>query len=216
MDETDLHVSAVRDLAEETRLVVVHYREAIQLFIAQNPKFQATLEPYAVPTSAPEIVRRMAAAAKRAGVGPMAAVAGAIAEFVGLELTAHSPEVIVENGGDIFIKSLVPRRIGIYAGASPLSGQLALTIRPDQTPLGVCSSSGTVGHSLSFGRADAAVVLAKDTALADAVATAAGNRLLRADDIEEALAFVKSVKGVTGGVVIVGDKIGMWGDVEIG
>lgn len=157
----------------------------------------------------------MAEAALKAGVGPMAAVAGATAEYVGRDLLKSSAEVIVENGGDIFIKTLESRKMGIYAGRSALSEKIALTIHPDQTPLGVCTSSGTVGHSVSFGRADAVVILSKDTSLADAVATSVGNRVKTAKDIEDALAFAQTISGVDGVVVIIDDKIGMWGEVEI-
>ncbi len=121
----------------------------------------------------------MAAAAQTAGVGPMAAVAGAIAECVGRELLEFSPEVIVENGGDIFLKVSHRRTVGIFAGDSPLTGRIGIQIEARDTPLGVCTSSGTVGHSLSFGRADAVVVLAPAAALADAAATAIGNRVSR-------------------------------------
>ncbi|GAG89833.1 unnamed protein product, partial [marine sediment metagenome] len=111
--------------------------------------FLTSLEPLFVSDNAPRIVKSMSEAAKRVGTGPMASVAGAIAEFVGNELLAFSPEIILENGGDIFLKSSKKRLIGIYAGKSPLTGKIGLEINGDDTPLGICTSSGTVGHSLS-------------------------------------------------------------------
>jgi len=157
----------------------------------------------------------MADAARLCGVGPMAAVAGAIAEFVGRELLEFSPEIIVENGGDIFVKSLRQRTIGIYAGGSPLTGRLGLQIEPEDTPLGICTSSGTVGHSLSFGRADAAIVLADSATLADAAATAIGNRVSEPADIEKGIEFAQSIGQLKGVVIIKGDKLGVWGEVKL-
>jgi ApbE superfamily uncharacterized protein (UPF0280 family) len=157
----------------------------------------------------------MCEAAQKASVGPMAAVAGAIAEMTGYELLKYSDEVIVENGGDIFIKTGTARKIGIYAGNSPLSEKLALRILPEQTPAGVCTSSGTVGHSLSFGKADAVVIISRDTFLADAVATSTGNKVKTTDDIEYALNYASKIAGILGTVIIIGDKIGAWGDIEL-
>jgi ApbE superfamily uncharacterized protein (UPF0280 family) len=164
---------------------------------------------------APDMVKEMAEAAKKAGVGPMAAVAGAIAEFVGKELLNFSAQIIIENGGDIFIKTSRRRTLGVYAGASPFTGKLALAIEPEQTPSGVCTSSGTVGHSLSFGKADAVIIFSQSTILADAVATATANRVSKPEDIEKGIEFAKSIDAVKGVVIIVGSACGAWGEVEL-
>jgi ApbE superfamily uncharacterized protein (UPF0280 family) len=145
----------------------------------------------------------------------MAAVAGAISEMTANELLKYSGEVIVENGGDIFLSTKTTRTVGIYAGNSPLSNKLTIEIEPGKSPLGICTSSGTVGHSLSFGKADAAVIISKDTFLADAAATAVGNRVRTPDDIENALAFAASIQGVVGALIIIGDKLGVWGDIKL-
>jgi ApbE superfamily uncharacterized protein (UPF0280 family) len=145
----------------------------------------------------------------------MAAVAGAFAEFVGKELLRFSPEVIVENGGDIFLKTGKKRLVGVYAGESLYTGKIALQIEPADTPLGVCTSSGTVGHSLSFGKADAVVVLSPSTPLADAAATAIGNIVKTVDDIQKALDFARSIAGLIGTAVIINDKMGVWGKINL-
>ena len=132
-----------------------------------------------------------------------------------MQLLAFSPEVIVENGGDIFLAVKHDRTIGLYAGDSPLTGRLGLEIRAADTPLGVCTSSGTVGHSLSFGKADAVVVVSKSTALADAAATAVGNRVKQAADIDAALKVGQKIEGVLGIVIVIGKDIGAWGDVTL-
>jgi len=213
--ETDLYIRASSDLEAEARKLVTKYRNLLERYIAQHPSFLTSLEPVAVTDNAPAIVSEMAKAAGKAGVGPMAAVAGAIAEFVGRELLALSPEVIIENGGDIYIKSLRKRRIGIYAGKSPLSGKIALEISAEETPLGICTSSGTVGHSLSFGKADAAIVLSPSATLADAAATAIGNIVLQPADIPRGIELARSIDGVSGAIIIKDDKMGLWGEVKL-
>ena len=173
------------------------------------------MEPYPVEDDAPGIVREMAEAAEKAGVGPMAAVAGTIAERVGRALLEFSPEVIVENGGDIFLKSRKKRTVGVYAGQSPFSDRLALEIKPSETPLGICTSSGTVGHSLSLGKADAVIVLSTCTALADAAATAIGNLVKEETDIPHGLDFARGIDGLSGIIIIKNEKMALWGQVKI-
>jgi ApbE superfamily uncharacterized protein (UPF0280 family) len=157
----------------------------------------------------------MSEAASKVGVGPMASVAGAIAEFVGNELLSSSPEIIIENGGDVFIKSSKKRLIGIYAGKSPLSGKIGLEISGQDTPLGICSSSGTVGHSISYGKADAVIALSKSATLADAAATAMGNLIVEPGDIPKGIDFAKDIDGLLGTIIIKDDKMGLWGKVII-
>jgi len=214
--ETDLYIRARADLKSQARRLALKYRRILEEYIEGHPSFLTSLEPVAVEKDAPPLVAGMAEAAQKAGVGPMAAVAGAIAEAVGSELLAFSPEVIVENGGDIYLKSLKQRLIGIYAGKSPLTGRVGLEIEAKDTPLGVCTSSGTVGHSLSYGKADAVIVLSPSTALADAAATAIGNRILKPSDIPGGIEFARSIKGLKGIVIIQGEQVGAWGEVKLG
>ncbi len=213
--ETDLQIAAHSNLHDLALSLVRKYRLQLEVYIKLQPVFLTSLVPVSPLPGAPDIAISMCEAAKKAGVGPMAAVAGAISEAVGKELLKHSPEVIVENGGDIFIKTNSVRKIGIYAGLSPLSQKIAVEIEPGRTPVGICTSSGTVGHSLSFGKADAAVILARDAALADAAATALGNHVKCADDMERALEFAASIEGVEGALVIVGDRLAAWGDITL-
>lgn len=214
-EETDLMVSGDTDLSDAAAEAISLYRKQIKGYILKDRKFLTALKPVKVRDDAPEIVREMAEAARIVGVGPMASVAGVIAERVGGDLLKLSKQIIVENGGDIFIRTSRERLLGIYAGGSPFTGRLALRIAPEQTPLGICTSSGTVGHSLSFGRADAAIILSRWTALADAAATATGNRVKTEADIQKGIDFARDVEGVEGVVVIVGKKIGAWGKVEL-
>ncbi len=203
-----------RELAKSARAELHAWRR-------RDAAFFETLKPHGVPEDAPEIVRAMAKAGALAGVGPMAAVAGAIAERVGRGLIGGASdlppagEVIVENGGDIFIVTRSTRRVAIFAGESPLSMNVALEIAPDETPCGIATSSATVGPSVNFGAADAAVVIAPDAALADAAATALGNRVRSRGDIEAALEWVLSVERVRGALVILGDTFAAQGKIKV-
>jgi ApbE superfamily uncharacterized protein (UPF0280 family) len=213
--ETDLYVRAGRDLTTQARSAVHEVRSALEEYIREHPLFLHSLAPVEVKNGVAEVVRVMAEAARLANVGPMAAVAGAVAEMVGRKLLAFSPEVIVENGGDIFLKVGSKRQIGIYAGDSAFTGRLAIEVEAGQTPLGICTSSGTVGPSLSLGLADAAIILAPSAALADAAATAVGNVVKGEQDIDAAIELGKKIRGVTGIVVIVGGSMGAWGDIKL-
>ena len=213
--ETDLYIRASTNLKSKARKLVLKHRHALERYIERHPAFLTSLEPLPVDDNAPHIVKAMSEAAGKAEVGPMASVAGAIAEFVGTELLAFTPEIIVENGGDIYLKSLGKKIIGIYAGESPLSGKIGLEIDGADTPLGICTSSGTVGHSLSYGRADAVIVLSQSATLADAAATATANLIKQPGDIPSGIERAKSIEGVSGVIIIQGDKTGLWGKVKI-
>jgi len=213
--ETDLYIRAQTNLKRKALKLVLKYRDALERYTERHPSFLTSLEPVAVGDDAPRIVTEMAEAARKATVGPMASVAGAIAEFVGSQLLAFSPEIIVENGGDIYLNSLGKRLIGIYAGKSPLTGKLGLEINGQDTPMGICTSSGTVGHSLSYGKADAVIVLSKSAALADAAATAIGNMIIQPSDIPGGIEFAQSIDGLKGVIIIWDDKVGLWGEVKL-
>jgi len=214
--ESDLFIFAERELATEARSSLACHRADLEEFIARQPRFRTSYRPYTVPEDSPPVVSLMAESAARMGVGPMAAVAGAIAELVGKDLEPLSPEIVVENGGDIYVRSERIRRVGIFAGESPLSGRLALEIPPTPSGgLGVCTSSATVGPSYSAGGADAALVVAESAALADAAASALGNRAKSIAHIEEALAAVSVIEGVIGCLVIIGEHLGVQGDLEL-
>lgn len=213
--ETDLHIQAKRNLKRKALKSVMRHRSSLEKYIERHPNFLTTLGPLPLGEDAPNIVISMAAAAFKIGVGPMAAVAGAIAEGVGIDLLEFSPEVIVENGGDLFLKSNSRRMVGIYAGESPFTGRLALEINPEETPLGICTSSGTVGHSLSLGMADAVIVLSASASLADAAATGIGNMIREVDDIPKAIKFAENVDGLRGVVIIKGEKLGVWGKIKL-
>jgi len=212
--ETDLQVCAAEDLTDLAEDLVVRVRWEIESFIRTHPYFLETLTSIDVPADAPATVKRMAEAGRVAHVGPMAAVAGAIAEYVARGLAEVSPEVVVENGGDIYLMGREDRTVGLWTGERGVKG-LGLIVRGGLQPVAVCTSSGQVGHSLSFGAADAVTVLARNGALADAVATALANRVREADDIERAIEAARNVMGVLGVIVTLEGHLGAWGNVRL-
>jgi uncharacterized protein len=213
--ETDLLIQAERDLSDNARELVLECRGHLESYIEQYQKFALTLTPWKKTGPAPKIVREMILAGEAAGVGPMAAVAGAVAEIVGRELLKYSENIVVENGGDIFYRLDNRITAGIFAGPSPLSMKVGITVDGCGGPVSLCTSSGTVGHSRSFGSADAVCVVSDSCALADAAATSVANRILSKNDIAGAIEFGRSIKGVKGIVGIKEDGIGVWGDIEI-
>ncbi len=213
--ETDLHVQASVDLTRQCRETLIRQRGYLETFARQHPAFLTTLTPWTAETPAPVVVNEMIEASRQTGVGPMAAVAGALAENVGRDLLAYSDEMVVENGGDIFLALRRPVTVGIEAGRSPLSGRIGLRFAARDRPFSICTSSGTVGHSLSYGQADAVCVVAGSGALADAAATALGNRIARPGDLEDAVAFGRTVDGLIAVLAICRDQMGAWGEVEI-
>lgn len=215
LKESDLAIACEGRLEDEALAALGRHRRDLEAYVREYPEFLCSLEPLAIHPRAPRIVRLMAEAGRLAGVGPMAAVAGALADAVGWALLRRSREVIVENGGDLFCAVRRARTVALEAGASPLSLTLGLRIRPEMGPLGICTSSGTVGGSLSFGRADAVCVVARGAALADAAATAVGNLVQGPADIEAGLARAKTIPGVRGAVIVVGDRLGARGDIEL-
>lgn len=215
IDETDMLIWADSDYSKAAFRLTRYLRYQLKKYIQFNFSFLKSLKPLKIDLKAPQIVQAMQSAAVKAGVGPMAAVAGALAEFVGSALKKKSSEVIIENGGDIYIDSPKERLIKIYAGSSVLSEKLALKIKPQDCPLGICCSSATVGHSKSFGIADACCVISKSASLADAFATALANNIKDENHIKDVLEKFAVYDEVLGAVVIVKDKMGYIGDIEL-
>ncbi len=213
--DTDLLIKADKPLYREGLEAVNKYRSQIEEYITRNKFFKDTLQPIEVESDAYPIIKDMAKAAAVCGVGPMAAVAGAIAEYVAMDLSRYTTELLIENGGDIFIKSQKERIVSIFAGDSIFSQKIGLKIEPCETPLGICTSSGTVGHSLSFGKADAVTVTSKSAILADAAATAIGNLVKGSADFKKALVFAKTIKGIDGILIISGKNLCAWGKLTI-
>lgn len=214
LKETIVTISARQERhIEVAKKSIREQRKYLEDFIEKDPFFQLTLDPYDLETDdAPDIVQQMTRCSAVFGIGPMSAVAGAIAKFaVEAMMEAGATYAMVDNGGDISILNDLPVLVGIYAGASPIK-DLAFEVPSRTTPQGICTSSGTVGPSISFGCADAATVISKDPALADAAATALGNAVQADNALEECFKAIDR-PGIDGALVIRGEKMAMWGEL---
>ncbi len=213
--QTDLQILTNRRIPREFIDERINaYRLDIESYITRDERFLRSLKPLDVELGAPAIIKEMSRCSKMANVGPMASVAGAIAQFLGNDLLNEGcRDVIIENGGDIFLSSTRSRVIGIYSGRSKLWNNLKIKIPPRDTPVGICTSSGTIGHSLSFGSSDCAIILSKSAILADAIATATANRVNSKEDLQSALDFARSIKGINGALIIFRNNLISWGRI---
>ncbi len=190
-------------------------RRELERFINTRKQFKTALVPVLpFPSRAPSFIEEMHNASLAANVGPMAAVAGIFAQKAGEKvLETGCKESIIENGGDIFLSLANDLVLGIYAGGTPFENTLAFKIKPEQTPLAICSSSATMGHSLSFGTCNLATVFSSSGALADAAATRACNLVKTEDDIDKTLEYIMKINGIRGIMIVKNDKIGIAGDL---
>lgn len=213
--ESDLLISSDSNLSRSAEKSLMQHRHFLETYIKNHPEFRTSLLPLPDDHLAPPIVRDMIARSKVCGVGPMASVAGAVSEFVGYDLLGSTENLIIENGGDIFLRSKKKLTVAIYAGESTLSYKVNLVIKQEEIPLGICTSSATVGPSLNFGKADAVCVISKSATLADAAASAVGNRVKSKKDIKIALDYGINIPNVQGIVIIIGNDMGAIGDIEL-
>ena len=185
----------------------------LEAYIKKDPEFRSAHEPYPPKRNAPELVKRMVLESRKMGVGPMAAVAGAfVDEALKQMLKAGLRDMVIDNGGDIGCFIQQPITMGLYTGNSDIR-DLAFHLEPREEPFGICTSSGTVGHSFSYGKADAAVVVSKNIPLADAAATALANRVRSAQDLDNCFACLMPEEEIEGALVVYRDKIAIWGQL---
>ncbi len=189
-------------------------RRKLEIYIKSNPKFLYTLKPAPVPEK-PLVAKLMAQAAQKAGVGPMAAVAGAIADLAVADMTRAGCKVaVVEDGGEISAQSNIPVDVAVAAGDEPLSRRFGFRLA--EFPVGVATSSGRFSHALSFGDAEAAIVFCKNATLADAAATAVGNTVKGLDvqaAIKAGISRGLSIDGVEGVMIIYEGQVGTAGKI---
>jgi uncharacterized protein len=220
--ETDLWIgvdpaSFKSEMKEMVLKKIESLREKLDSYIQSEPFFKKSLKPFQPTENAPDEAFEMAQAAEKAGIGPMSTVAGLFARETGNEIIQNFSveELVIENGGDIYARLKKELVLSVFAGDSPLSERIGLTITSKVSPLGICTSAGTVGPSMSFGKADAVVVVAKDVLIADAFATAFGNKVKSPDDVEKVLNQAEKYPEILSLLIICEDKIGIRGEFEI-
>lgn len=220
--ETDLWIgvdpeSFKPEMQEVALATVKELRQKLDDYMKTEPEFAKTLKPFQPKESAPIEAKQIALAAGKAGIGPMASVAGLFAREAGEAISQNFSvkELVIENGGDIFAQLKNELVLSVFAGDSPLSEKIGLKITPETSPLGICTSAGTVGPSLSFGNSDAVMVVAKNVLVADAFATAFGNKIKSPDDVEKVINEANIHPEILSLLIICEDKIGIWGEFEI-
>jgi ApbE superfamily uncharacterized protein (UPF0280 family) len=213
VETSDLYIRAYEDISAPAETIIRRLRNEIQAHIDRQPDFLASFSPVQRLSNCPEIITLMYDASEKAGVGPMAAVAGAVAQEAGLELARYSDEIIVENGGDIWMKVTRPAIVTVYPGGHYFH-RVALIKKPGQTPCGICTSSARIGLSFSYGKADAATVISPDAALSDAIATEVCSRVNNEGDMTAAASFGINC-GASGIIIIFRDRLVALGDVEL-
>lgn len=195
---------------EEVRALVKKYYSEVETYSARDPRFYTSLSPVRVAQDAPLIAKAMADAGSLSGIGPFSAVAGAVAQFVGTELLARCSELIIENGGDLFLKIHGQKVIGLYAGEGAVLNDFSLAVDPLPGPFGIAASSGTMGHSLSFGNAELVVIIADDAIIADTFATAVCNQIKKKEDVLPVIDAYKNNPVLRGIGIYCEEKLYLW------
>jgi hypothetical protein len=211
------HASFKEEMADIALARLKLVLDELEAYAASNPIFKKSLKPCSVQDDAPTMIRQLAAAGEKAGVGPMAALGGLLSERVGQALLENFSigELVVENGAKLFVKLQNPLVLSIFAGESPLSGMAGLEILPEQTPLGVGTFTQADRSPMNFGKADAVMIACKETALADALTTSFGNRIKKSADVEKVLNRTESFPEILAAILVCGDQIGVRGEFEL-
>ena len=201
----------------DTYAMLVDLRRSMDAYLLMDPQYKAALTPYDAGLEAPDILKEMSKVSHKTGIGPMSAVAGAVAQHVAdfLKSQFGVKEVIVENGGDIYAEAHSDLDIAVFAGQSPLSEKIGLHIPATDFPLGICTSSGTVGPSLSLGRADAVMIVCKDVLLADSYATAMANRIQSVNDLQPVIDRIQNIPDILGAIAIKDDRLALCSHYEL-
>ena len=197
----------------DTYAMLVELRRSMDAYLLMDPAYKVALTPYDAGLEAPNILKEMSRVSHKTGIGPMSAVAGAVARHVAEFLGTN--EVIVENGGDIYAQACSDMDISVFAGQSPLSEKIGLHIPAADFPLGICTSSGTVGPSLSLGRADAVMIVCKDVMLADSYATAMANRIKTVNDLQPVIDRISDIPEILGAIAVKDDRMAITGQFEL-
>ena len=222
VEESDLWIGVDREswhprMEEFSVKQIWKMRREIFDYASTSPGFLESHKPLFAGAGAPEVVEKMCSAAARAGVGPMAGVAGAFSQMVGeaLQQEFSIKEMVIENGGDVYMNVCRVAEVAVFAGDSPLSGKTGVEVDPSLCPVGICTSSGTAGHSFSYGYADAVMIACHDCVLADTLATAWCNQIRRKHNIEDVIAEIKDQSQVLSAMIILGDRMAFHGRMKM-
>ena len=212
IQETAVTIISKKEYVKTAKDAIFEAREIIERKITEDPFFQTTYDPYLPCNNDDELIQRMCRASVLADVGPMATVAGAVAVYAIERMQEQGcKHAVIDNGGDIVLMTDRDIIIGLFTGDNELK-DIALNITPTDTVKGICSSSGKIGPSVSFGQSNIATVFSNDVILADAAATRLGN-LVKDHDLAEALEIIGNIPGIDGCLMCNDGKLAMFGDI---
>jgi len=212
---SDLLVSSNKDVSFKLERLIKEIYGLLESCIKEEPSFQKSLSPVEVKQHYPPVIKKMCRAASVFNVGPMATVAGAVCDYIASGLNKYCSRLIIENGGDVFIKSSKDVDVGVYLKNKNFADKIFLKIKAKDTPCGLCSSSGNFGHSLSLGKSDLVVVLSRSTINADGAATSIANKIKSSTDISRTIERYKKIKDVEGILIVKDAGLGIWGNIEL-
>lgn len=210
-----LYIMCDRDISSGLKEPVLNFYRDIETAIVGETNFEKSLVPLKAGKDSPRTIKEMCSAGEVFSVGPMASIAGALCDHLAKSLTDRCSFLMIENGGDVYIKSNGPLEVGIFTKNAYFKDKLTLLIEAEQTPCGICSSSGSFGHSLSLGKSDLVTVLSRTATIADAAATAIANTINSEEDIDKAIARFKEYREVEGLIIIRNKRIGLWGKLQL-
>ena len=210
-----LYIICDRDIGSELEEPVLSFYRNIETVIDEHTDFEKSLVPIKAAKDLPRIIKEMCSAGEVFSVGPMATIAGALCDYLAKSLIGRCSFLMIENGGDVYIKSGDPLEVGIFTKNIYFRDKLTLLIEAGQTPCGICSSSGSFGHSLSLGKSDLVTVLSRTATIADAAATSIANTVNHEEDIDKAIARFSKYKEVEGLIIIKNKRIGLWGKLQL-
>ncbi|MEA2016562.1 MAG: UPF0280 family protein [Actinomycetota bacterium] len=212
---SDLLISCDKDISGRVKKLLLEIYDLLESFIDRKPSFQKSLSPVKIEKDYPSIVKKMCRKAALFNVGPMATVAGAVCDYIASGLREKCGRLIIENGGDVYIRSSRDFNVGVYLKDTNFKDKIYLKIRSEDTPCGLCSSSGNFGHSLSMGSVGIVVVLSRSTISADGAATSIANRIEKSSDINGVMEQYSRIKELGGLLIVKDGNIGIWGDIEL-
>lgn len=209
ISESELFIKIAKETLLRERLI-------IEETIRKYPEFQKSFDPYFT-KDPPEVIKRMEDAAEICDVGPMAAVAGVLADLMSENMKKNAAKIaVVENGGEIMVNSLEDINIALYSMTTALKAQIGFVFKGEDEKIGIGTSSGTFGHGISLGKADTVTVFAIDAGIGDAAATRVANEV-NGEDIEKsigkALEVADSLEYVTGTFITRGNLVGKSGNI---
>lgn len=218
IDLNQSHIRLTTDLKNNNlEKYILKIRHDLENYIAKNKDFQLSLEPIRHhEENLSKIVEKMYDASNYCDVGPMACVAGCISEMsLDYLISKKSKYSIIENGGDIAIINNKKVVCGIYSNNQVLGNKIGFKIKARKNPLGICTSSGKIGHSISFGQADSVTVLSRKASIADGLATKIANATIgqtSEDKVSKALEVSENYRDLFNGVLIIcQDNVGCVG-----